>query len=111
MVILNNIQLTGNITKSPELKSIGEGEDAVVVEGRLIHNWKVGTGEQQREKKAVIPFKIYGKSARRFAETVTTKTNVLMNGHLETDEWEHEGQPRSLTFLQVGHFQYNSPKA
>ncbi len=85
MVSLNNIQITGNIVANPELKSIGDGEDSVVVEGRIIHNWRLpdSTGSSKTERRAVIPFKVYGKSARRFAETVTTKTNVLLVGYLD----------------------------
>ncbi len=113
MVSLNQLSITGNITASPELKDIGEGDDACVVEGLIIHNWRlrIDAGSKALEKRALIPFKIYGKAARRFAETVTPKVNVLLSGHLETDEWKDGDQPRSRTFLYVSSFQYNSPKA
>lgn len=113
MVSINQISITGNITATPELKQIGEGEDACVVEGLIIHNWRlrIDDGAKTIEKRALIPFKIYGKAARRFAESVTPKVNVLLSGHLETDEWKDGDQPRSRTFLYVSSFQYNSPKA
>lgn len=111
MVSLNQLNLTGNITSDPELKPIGEGEDNVVVEGTVIHNWRLRDGAQKPEKRAVMPFKLYGKQARRFAESVTTKNNILLSGHLETDEWTQGDQPRSRTFLYATSFQYNSPKA
>jgi single-stranded DNA-binding protein len=111
MVSLNRVELTGNITAEPDLKAIGEGEDNVVVEGLLIHNWRLREGAAQPERRAVMPFKLYGQQARRFAETVTPKVNILLIGHLETDEWKQGDQPRSRTFLYVSGFQYNSPKA
>lgn len=113
MVSLNNTQITGNIVAKPEIKTIGEGEDSVVTEGRIIHNWTLPSSSQstKSERRAVLPFKIYGKAARRFVDTVTTKTNVLFTGHMETDEWKDGDLPRSFTFLRVVNFQYNSPKA
>ena len=104
MVNLNQVQLTGNITAQPELRQAGESE---VVEGLVINNWKVGDSE----KKVIIPYKIWGKEAKRFAETVNTKTNVLLTGRLESDEWEGEdGQKRAKIYLVAQTFQYNSPK-
>lgn len=109
MVSLNQTQITGNITAVPELKTIGEGEDNVVVEGTMIHNWASGEASQQ-ERKAVLGFKIYGKHARRFAETVTPKNNILLTGHIETDSWMNGDQHRSRTYLYVRGFQYNSAR-
>jgi single-stranded DNA-binding protein len=110
MVSINQIQITGNITAVPELKAIGQGEEQLVVEGTVIHNWRLPEGAATAEKRAILPFKIYGAPARRFAESVSPKVNVLLTGHLETDEWKNGDQPRSRTFLLVRSFQYNSPK-
>ncbi len=112
MVSLNTVQLTGNIVANPEIKTIGEGEDNVVVESRIVHNWSLpeSSGSAKPHRRAVLPFKVYGKNARRFAETVTTKTNVLLIGHIETDEWKDGDQPRSFTYIRVLNFQYNSPR-
>jgi len=108
MVSLNEIKLTGNITSAPEIKQIGEGEDQCVVEATLIHNWRLSF-EDKDEKKAIIGIKLYGKNARRFAQSVTTKTNILVSGHLETDTWRDGDQPRSRSFILVRAFQFNSP--
>lgn len=111
MVSLNELKITGNVVKAPELKSIGDDEESVVVEGRLIHNWSYKKGSENVDRKAVVDFKIYGKQAKRFADSVSTKTNVLLSGNLETDEWTGEDdQMRSRTFLNVRSFQYNSAK-
>jgi single-stranded DNA-binding protein len=104
MLSLNFIQLTGNITKDPQLTHVADSE---LVEGLIIHSWKSG----DNEKRVLIPYKIWGKEAKRFAEFVTTKTNVLLTGRLQSDEWEgDDGQPRAKIYLVANTFQFNSPR-
>lgn len=104
----NLIQLTGNITKAPETRQAG---DATVTRARLIHNESIRKADGETVERVVaVDLDIWGKRGEAFAEHVTSKTPVYIEGRLQLDQWEQDGQPRSRLLVRVDDWQFLAPK-
>ena len=104
MFTKNTVQLTGNVAKNPETRTVGETS---VTRARLIHNdvFRKEDGSTV-ERIAAIDLDIWGKRGEAFAKHITTKVPVYVEGRLQLDQWEHEGQPRSRLLIRVEDWQF-----
>lgn len=104
----NRIELTGNIAKSPRSARVGS---ATVVRARLIHNETVEpTDGETIERLTAVEIEIWGKRGIAFAQHVTTKTPVYIEGTLQLAEWEKDGERFFRNFVRVTHWQFLLPK-
>ena len=86
----NTIQLTGNITKAPETRTAGE---STVTRARLIHNETIRKADGETVERVVaVDLDIWGKRGEAFAEHVTSKVPVYIEGRLQLDQWEQGRQ-------------------
>lgn len=109
MFTKNTIQLTGNITKAPETRKAGE---VTVTRARLIHNESIRKADGETvERLVAVDLDIWGKRGEAFAEHVTSKTPVYIEGRLQLDQWEQDGQPRSRLLVRVEDWQFLAPKS
>ena len=109
MFTKNNIQITGNVTRDPETRTVGE---TTVTSARLIHNEKFKKGDGSTVERVVgVDIEIWGKRGDAFAEYVDPKVPVCVEGRLQVDQWEQEGAKRSRTIVRVEDWQFLMPKA
>jgi single-strand DNA-binding protein len=107
MFTRNRIEITGNITKPAETREAG---DATVTSARLIHNDQIRKADGSVEEKIVaIDLEIWGKRGVAFAEHVTTKAPVYIEGRLKLDQWEADGQKHSRLLVRVDDWQFLAP--
>ena len=100
----NTIQLTGNITKAPETRTAGE---ATVTRARLIHNETIRKADGETVERVVgVDLDIWGKRGEAFAEHVTSKVPVYVEGRLQLDQWEKDGKPQSRLLVRVEDWQF-----
>jgi single-strand DNA-binding protein len=105
----NTIQLTGNITKSAETRKAG---DTTVTRARLIHNETIRKADGDTvERMVAVDLDIWGKRGEAFAEHITTKTPVYVEGSLQLDQWEQDGEPRSRLLVRVEDWQFLMAKS
>ena len=108
MFTKNSIQLTGNIAKAPETRNAG---DTTVTRARLIHNETIRKADGETvERMVAIDLDIWGKRGEAFAQHVTSKTPVFVEGKLQLDQWEHEGKPQSCLLIRVEDWQFLASK-
>lgn len=90
----NTVILAGRLTRDPELRHVA-GNRAVcnmsIANGR---RYKDKSGEQQ-EKTTFADVTVWDKSAEWVAETLSKGRPVIVEGRLNTEEWEQEGQRRT----------------
>jgi single-strand DNA-binding protein len=104
MFTRNQVQLTGRVTKPAETRSVG---DTVLAKARLIHNERIRRSDGDAVERVVaMDLEIWGKRGEAFAEYVTTKTPVFIEGRLQLDEWEQDGEPRSRLRVRVDDWQF-----
>ena len=109
MYTRNRIEITGNITKTPETVTAG---DTTVTKARLIHNESIRKADGATvEKMVAIDLEIWGKRGEAFAKHVTTKSPVAIEGKLQLDQWEKDGEPRSRLVIRVEDWQFIAPKS
>lgn len=108
MFTRNRIELTGHIAKQAETRAIG---DTTVTRARLLHNESIPRPEGDPiEKLVAIDLEIWGKRGESFANLVTSKSPVHVEGRLQMDQWEQNGQSRSRLLVRVDEWQFLLPK-
>ncbi len=108
MFTKNHIQLTGNIAKAAVTRQAGE---TTVTRARLIHNETVRNADgDTTERLVAVDLDIWGARGEAFAKHVTTKVPVCIEGRLQLDQWEHEGQKHSRLLVRVDDWQFLAAK-
>jgi len=109
MFTRNRIELTGNVAKSPESRTVGE---TTVTKARLMHNETIRRNEGDPiERLVAVDLEIWGKRGEAFARHITTKTPVHIEGRLQLDQWQADGETRSRLLIRVDDWQFIAPKA
>ena len=109
MASYNKIILIGNLTRDPQLSYL-PSQTAVVEFGMAVNRrWKDKDG-QQREDVCFIDCRCYGKSAETLNQYMKKGRQLLVEGRLEYQQWERDGQKRSKHIVQVESFQFMGDK-
>ena len=100
----NLIQLTGNVTDTPETRTAG---GTTVTRARLIHNETFRKDDGTTTERIVaVDLDIWGKRGEAFAKHINPKVPVYVEGRLQLDQWEHEGTPRSRLLIRVADWHF-----
>ena len=100
----NLIQLTGNVTDTPETRTAG---GTTVTRARLIHNETYRKDDGTTTERIVaVDLDVWGKRGEAFAKHINPKVPVYVEGRLQLDQWEHEGTPRSRLLIRVTDWQF-----
>jgi single-strand DNA-binding protein len=93
---LNKVQLIGNLGADPEARFTPGGKKVTTFNMAVTRRWRDAEGEQ---KKATEWVKIdtWGGLAEISAKYLKKGSLVYVEGRLQTDKWEVEGEPRSRT--------------
>lgn len=97
----------GNLTRDPEIKTIGSGSTLANLSMAVNRRYTVGNGEK-REEVTYIDIAFWGKQAEVFGKLSVRKgTQLLVEGRLQLDTWEDKqtGQKRSKLRVVGENFQ------
>ena len=87
MASLNKVFLIGNLTKQPELRYTPSG--TAVADLRLAVNRNYTTqGGEKREEVCFLTVVVWGKQAESCGEYLDKGSPILVEGRLQTREWE-----------------------
>ena len=100
----NKIILMGNLTRDPE-KAYLPSQDAVTKFGIAVNKTWTKDGQKQ-ERVMFVDCKIFGKQAETFAQYMSKGKPVLVEGELELETWEKDGQKRSKHVVRVFSFRF-----
>lgn len=85
---MNNVIISGNITRAPEVRySAGENQTAIC---RFTVAVNEGYGDKQRT--SFIPVVVFGKSAENCEKYLSKGSKVLIKGHIQTGSYEKDGR-------------------
>ncbi len=108
MFARNRIELTGNIAKPSKTTTVGE---TTVTRARLIHSESLDrAGSETRERLTAVEIEVLGIAGEAFAQHVTTKKPIYIEGSLQLAEWEKEGRRLFRHFIRVSNWQFLLPK-
>jgi len=103
---LNKVQIIGNLTRDPELKSLPSG--IKVVSGSLATNrvWKDQNGAK-KEATEYHNFVAFGKPGELIAQYMKKGGSLYLEGRLQTRSWDDkEGKKNYRTEIVVENFQF-----
>ena len=91
MTDLNRVYLAGNLTKDPEVRYTPAGR--AVGDIRLAVNRKFRTADgENRDETCFVNVVVWGRQAETCAEYLRKGSPLLVEGRLQYDEWEKDGQ-------------------
>ena len=101
MASLNKVFLIGNLTKPPELRYTPSG--TAVADLRLAVNRNYTTqGGEKREETCFLTVVVWGKQAESCGEYLDKGSPILVEGRLQTREWESKDGGKRTVIEVVG---------
>ncbi len=115
---LNQVTLMGNLTRDPELRQIPSGQSVCSFSLALNRSYKDSSGEWQ-EATDFIDVVAWAALGERVAQYLSKGRRCLVQGRLQSRNWEQDGQKRSkvevlandVTFLDGNPNGDSAPKA
>jgi len=95
MPALNKIQLIGRLGKDPEIRFTSKGSKVCTFSVAVNRRWK--SGDEVKEATDWFNIEVWGKLGE-FSQTYLGKGRLIyLEGRLQTDRYEHEGETRYFT--------------
>ena len=91
---LNQVTLMGNLTRDPELRQTPNGQNVVSFSIALNRSYRDQSGEWQ-ETTDYVDIVAWGPLAERVSEYLFRGSRCLVQGRLQSRNWEQDGQKRS----------------
>lgn len=91
---VNQVILMGNLTRDPELRQIPSGQSVCSFSLALNRAYKDQSGEWQ-EATDYVDVTAWGPLGERVAQYLTKGRRCLVQGRLQSRNWEQDGQKRS----------------
>jgi single-strand DNA-binding protein len=105
MAMLNRVLLIGNLTRDPELKYTPQGTAVCDFAIALNEKFKAKDGTWQ-EKVHYIDIAAWGRTAEVCGEYLKKGRPVFVEGRLNQDRWEQDGQKRSKVRVTAERVQF-----
>ena len=105
MANYNKVILIGNLTRDPELRFLPSQTPVCEIGLAVNRKWKPKDGEQ-REETCFIDCTAFGKQAEVINQYMTKGRPIMIEGRLQLDSWEKDGQRRSKHKVVVEQFQF-----
>ena len=107
MVSMNKVFLGGNLTRDPELRHTPSG--MAVSDIRLaVNQVYLDKNSQKQEETTFVDVVVWGKQAETVCQYLKKGSGLLVEGALQFDSWEHEGQKRSRIRVKAARIQFLS---
>lgn len=94
MPSLNKVILIGNLTRDPELRSLQGGKSVCNFGIAINERWKDAQGNW-KDKTTFVDVTAWGKTADVVGNYLEKGSLVAIDGRLDLEQWESDGQKRS----------------
>lgn len=102
---LNRVLIMGNLTKDPEMRELKGGTTVGDLRLAVKEQFKSKTGEK-REEVCYVDVVVWGQLAERCKEYLHKGSPVFVDGRLQYDSWEKDGQKRSMLRIRADNVQF-----
>lgn len=109
MPALNRVQLIGNLGKDPEVRFTPTGTKVCHFTIAVDHRWK-GRDGAVKESTNWFNIEVWGKLGEVCQQYLHKGSLVYLEGRLQTDRYEHEGETRYFTKVIARSMQMLDPK-
>ncbi|RKY13178.1 MAG: single-stranded DNA-binding protein [Planctomycetota bacterium] len=107
MANLNKVMLIGNLTRDPQLSYL-PSQMAVVEFGMAVNDRRKQQDGSYADKANFIDLSIFGKRAEALQKYVKKGDPLFVEGKLDYQQWEKDGQKRSKLKVIVQNFEFLS---
>jgi single-strand DNA-binding protein len=104
MAGFNKVIVMGNLTKDPVLRQIPSG--ASVCDLAVASNRVYAVNGEKREQTLFIDVVVWNKQGEACAQYLSKGRPVLIEGRLEMESWEKDGQKRSKHVITAERVQF-----
>jgi len=104
MASFNKVLLLGNLTRDPELRYTASG--AAVASFGLAVNRRYKQGEQWKDEVCFVDITVWAKQGENCAEYLNKGSQVFIEGRLNYQTWESDGQKRSKLEVVANNVQF-----
>ena len=105
----NNVIMVGRLTRDPELRRTGTGKAVCSFDIAISRRFKdAATGEWKDADPTFVPVVVWGDMAERCGERLKKGFPVHVEGRLQTNKWEQDGQKRSRLEVIASRVQFLS---
>ena len=105
MANFNKVMLMGNLTRDPQLSYLPSQTPVVEFGLAVNRTWKDKDGEK-REETCFVDCRTYGKPAEILNQYMAKGRPLFVEGRLQYQTWEKDGQKRSKHVVIVDNFQF-----
>lgn len=106
--MFNKVILIGNLTKDPELRYTPKGTPVCTL--RLASTTKYKSGDSMKDETLFINVVVWGKQGETAAQYLAKGKSVLVEGRLQEQRWEKDGQQKSRFEIVAQDFRFLSKK-
>ena len=104
MASFNKVLLMGNLTRDPELRYTASG--AAVASFGLAVNRKFKQGEEWKDEVCFVDITVWAKQGENCAQNLNKGSLVFLEGRLNYQTWETDGQKRSKLEVVANNVQF-----
>jgi len=108
MANLNKVFLIGNLTNNPELKQTKSGT-SVARFGLAINQRYIDANDEQKENVCFVNIVVWNKLAEAVEKYLKKGKSVFVEGRLNQNKWEQNGQKRTKLEVVAKTIQFLSP--
>src|SRR5262245_51589008 len=106
MARVNKLSLIRNLTRAPELRYTPSGTAVTDIRLAVNRDFTMQTGEKRQET-SFLTVVVWGKQAEASGEYLDKGSPVLVEGRLQTRDWEtKDGQKRSVVEVVAERIQF-----
>jgi single-strand DNA-binding protein len=105
----NNVILVGRLVRDPELRRTSTGKAVCSFDIAISRRYKdQTTGEWKDADPTFVPIIVWGDQAERCGDRLKKGAPVHVEGRLQTNKWEQDGQKRSRLEVIASRVQFLS---
>lgn len=110
MASANIVVLCGNLTRDPEVRQIPSGMSVADLGLAINESYKNKSGELV-ETTCYVDVVVWGKTAENCGQYLRKGSAILVEGRLQLDQWEKDGEKRSKLRVRADRIQFlGSPR-
>jgi single-strand DNA-binding protein len=107
MADMNRVFLIGNLTRDPEVRYAPSGDAVGDLQMAVGRRYKTRDG-QDKEETCFVGVVVWGRQAETCGEYLKKGSPVLIEGRLQYDQWEKDGQKQSRLRVRAERVQFLS---
>ncbi len=110
MASMNKVFLMGNLTRDPELRYTPNGTAVADLGLAVNRRWRTPSGED-KEDTCFVDIVVWDRQAQTCCEYLSKGSPLLVEGRLQMDQWEKDGQKFSKLRVRAERTQFlGSPR-